>query len=140
MAVKNSKGKFIDFLAQNHLGKAKFSSKTLGPDHKPTFETKIIFEGKEIAKAQGKTKRQAEHSAAELAFGILQKQLAKPEADTEEFTGPWPMFPKILIKCLEIANEQQDKRASNRLEQIQANTLKLYKGLLENLGEVIEEE
>jgi len=139
MAVKNSKGKFIDFLAQNHLEKAKFSSKAIGPDHKPTFETKIIFEGKEIATARAKTKRQAEHSAAEIALKQV-KEYLHSQADDQQFTGPWPIFPKVLVKCLEIANEHLDKRAGNRLEQIQINTLKLYKGLLEDLGEVVEEE
>lgn len=144
MAVKNSKGNLIDYCAQNQLAKVKFTSKSLGPSHKPVFEVKILFEGDEIAKAKAGTKRQAEHKAAEIALKALKRkplELDSSKGDNnDEFLGPWPIFPKLLIKCLEIANEHQNKKANNRLEQIQTNSLKLYKGLLENLGEVVEEE
>ncbi len=141
MAVKNSKGKLIDFLAQNHMEKVKFTSKTIGPAHKPTFETKVIFNSQEIAKAKASTKRQAEHKAAEIAIKFIQQlELSNNQDIDDEFMGPWPVFPQILVKCLEIANEHQNKKANNRLEQIQTNTLKLYKGLLADLGEVVEDD
>jgi len=42
-----------------------------GPDHDKTFSIRLIVNGKELAKATGKSKKQAEQSAAELALEIL---------------------------------------------------------------------
>jgi ribonuclease-3 len=46
-----------------------------GPDHKKEFEVAVIIEGKEYARALGKSKKIAQQEAAFIAIEILQKEL-----------------------------------------------------------------
>ena len=46
-----------------------------GPDHKKEFEVAVIIEGKEYARALGKSKKIAQQEAAFVAIEILQKEL-----------------------------------------------------------------
>jgi len=45
-----------------------------GPDHKKEFEMAVFIDGKEIAKAVGKSKKAAHQIVAEMALKILKKQ------------------------------------------------------------------
>ena len=45
-----------------------------GPDHKKEFEVAVIIEGKEYARALGKSKKAAQQEAAFTAIEILQKE------------------------------------------------------------------
>ncbi len=45
-----------------------------GPDHKKEFEVAVIIEGKEYARALGKSKKAAQQEAAFIAIEILQKE------------------------------------------------------------------
>ena len=47
-----------------------------GPDHKKEFEVAVIIEGKEYARALGKSKKVAQQEAAFIAIEILQKELS----------------------------------------------------------------
>lgn len=47
-----------------------------GPDHKKEFEVAVSIEGKEYARALGKSKKIAQQEAAFLAIEILQKELS----------------------------------------------------------------
>lgn len=42
-----------------------------GPDHDKTFEVAVEIDGDELARAEGKSKKSAEQSAAEVALGQL---------------------------------------------------------------------
>lgn len=46
-----------------------------GPDHKKEFEVAVMIEGKEYARAIGKSKKIAQQEAAELAVKILKKEV-----------------------------------------------------------------
>lgn len=45
-----------------------------GPDHKKTFEMALFLNGKEIAKAVGASKKEAEQKAASIALELLKKE------------------------------------------------------------------
>ena len=137
MTKNNPKGDLIDYCAQNKLPKPRFRFKSVGPAHEPTFECRVIYEDEEIAMAKAGTKKQAERKASELALTAIKNSA---DISEEEFTGPWPIFPELLAKCLEVADKRVRGNASNGLEQIQSKTLELYKGLLSDLGEVVEED
>lgn len=47
-----------------------------GPDHKKEFTVAIIIDGKEYAKASGKSKKNAQQEAAELTIARLKKELS----------------------------------------------------------------
>ncbi|MFY9142684.1 ribonuclease III [Sulfuricurvum sp.] len=46
-----------------------------GPDHKKEFEVAVFIDGKRYASAQGKSKKQAQQEAAQIALEMLQKEL-----------------------------------------------------------------
>ncbi len=46
-----------------------------GPDHKKEFEVAVIIDGKRYAAAQGKSKKQAQQEAAQIALDMLSKEL-----------------------------------------------------------------
>ena len=47
--------------------------RAFGPDHKKEFEISLTINGKEIATAQGKSKKEAQQKAAQTALDILSK-------------------------------------------------------------------
>ncbi|MDD2837548.1 MAG: ribonuclease III [Sulfuricurvum sp.] len=46
-----------------------------GPDHKKEFEVAVLIDGKRYASAQGKSKKQAQQEAAQIALQMLTKEL-----------------------------------------------------------------
>lgn len=65
---------------------------------------------------------------------------AAPAATDGPFEGPWPIFEDVLAACLEIANERLDAKQNGEqgVAAVRDLTLMLYKGMLENLGDVVE--
>ncbi len=45
-----------------------------GPDHKKEFEMAVVIQGKEISRAKGKSKKEAQQASAELALEVLKKE------------------------------------------------------------------
>lgn len=85
-------------------------------------------------------KRSAE---AAPAAPSAQEPADEPEEESEdEFTGPWPMFDDLLAGVLQVAEKrvQSDLRGQEALVAIRDFTLALYKDLLADLGEVVEED
>lgn len=81
--------------------------------------------------------------AAESA-GSVPEEAPPTEADTQlldGFPGPWPVFERVLAESLRIAHHRVDAdlRGDVALAGIEAFALRLYKDVLEDLGEVIEE-
>ncbi len=48
--------------------------KSFGPDHKKEFEMAVVIQDKEISRAIGKSKKEAQQASAKLALDILKKQ------------------------------------------------------------------
>ena len=48
--------------------------RSFGPDHKKEFEVEVSVHSRKLAKAQGKSKKQAQQEAARLALEILDKE------------------------------------------------------------------
>ncbi len=66
-----------------------------------------------------------------------------PEAeDDAPFTGPWPMFDDLLASVVEVAERRvsADLRGPAALAEIRDFSLRLYKELLADLGEVVDED
>jgi len=47
---------------------------TFGPDHKKEFEIAVVLENRQIATAQGKSKKDAQQKAAQIALEILKQE------------------------------------------------------------------
>ncbi|MEX2534072.1 MAG: putative dsRNA-binding protein [Trueperaceae bacterium] len=57
------------------------------------------------------------------------------------FEGPWPVFEHLLATSLRVANDRTDNRLAGdeAREAVREFALELYKELLEDLGDVVEE-
>ena len=141
---QNPKGDLIERCMREGLGKPEFRSRLIGPEHAPLFACDVYLAEKAIAHGEAKTKKRAERLAAEAALATLE---ASPEENTHQaainaapFEGPWPLVPEVLAASLHIANSRIDLKVKGEagLEQVRQLALKLYKDVLEDLGEVLE--
>jgi ribonuclease III len=76
------------------------------------------------------------------AKGDEQAPAAEPAPTEEPFGGPWPVFERVLAESLRIAHERVDAdlRGDVALAGVEAFALRLYKDVLEDLGEVVDED
>jgi ribonuclease III len=149
--MTNPKGDLIDYCRMHRLGSPVFESHQEGPEHQPTFSCDVMIQEQVYATGQGRTKRDAEKAAATLALASLHANPLEGDAELEaepvrvaqiahddgEDEGPWPIFPEVLGKCLEVANSRVATGTVGMaaIEQVRELTLELYQGLLEELGE-----
>jgi ribonuclease III len=141
--VTNPKGDLIDYCRINGLGAPVFESHQEGPEHQPTFSCDVLIQEQVYSSGQGRTKRDAEKAAASSALVALQANPLQGDLPGtvavahDEDEGPWPIFPEVLGKCLEVANSRvaAGVMGIKAMEEIRELTLELYQGLLEELGE-----
>jgi len=74
---ENPKGALQELVQGRHMGSPKYEllSKT-GADHAPTYELRVVLDNRELARAFGKSQREAERNAAMLAYRNLQEEFA----------------------------------------------------------------
>ncbi len=145
----NPKGEVIARCQKEGLGTPEFRVKTKGPKHEPHFVCEVYLAENLLGSGEGNTKKRAERIAAEAALEWLgREQMAKSEAkpnpsnSSEGFEGPWPIFPDVLAASLQTANSRVSSKLEGEaaIKEVIALGLQLYKGTLEQLGEVIEED
>jgi ribonuclease-3 len=148
--MDNPKGLLIERLQRDGQGQPTFSTERSGPDHEPLFESEVTVGGDVLGSGSGGSKRDAERRAAEAALTTLDDtephdaadepdEFDEPELDLP-FDGPWPLFEQVLAASIRTADARTDGRLKGEgaIDAVQALALRLYKGVLEELGEVIE--
>ena len=67
---------------------------------------------------------------------------ATADAATPSFAGPWPVFDRALAEAMRSAHERVDAdlRVDTALLGIEAFAVRLYQDVLEQLGEVVDED
>lgn len=154
--MPHPKGLLLERLKKLGAGQPEFRTANTGPQHQPTFLCDVLVDGEVFGTGQGSTKREAERLAAEEALAYLDRNPLEISADEESdepdeslepaedgrFEGPWPVFEHLLAAALKVANERTESRLYGDEARIAVRdlTLELYKDLLEDLGDVIEEE
>ncbi len=149
--MAHPKGVLIERLQRAGLGRPEFRSERTGPDHQPTFLSDVLVDGQVLGTGQGGSKRESERRAAEEALTALEQggdelpaepAAAPPPARDEAFEGPWPVFESVLASTLQVA----DRRIPDHLRGEEARAavlefaLSLYKDVLQDLGDVVEED
>ncbi len=142
---KNPKAELALAASNTGMGEIDVRTRSSGPAHEPMFSTEVVAAGRVLGSGDGKTKKQSERQAIAAALKALREN---PTAGTEltsseaGFGGPWPVFPDLLAACLTVANQRIEPKQgdSDSLAKVQAAALSLYKGMLLNLGELVEEE
>ncbi|HKI57952.1 MAG TPA: putative dsRNA-binding protein [Trueperaceae bacterium] len=153
--MAHPKGVLIERLQKSGQERPEFRSERTGPDHQPTFLSDVVIDGQVLGTGQGGSKREAERRAAEEALAALDEggqpeervaiedsePDAEPAEDERPFEGPWPVFESVLASCLQVA----DRRIPDHLRGDEARlavrdfALTLYKDVLQDLGDVVEE-
>lgn len=163
--MQHPKGILIERCKQLGLGKPSFSTRNTGPEHEPVFESSVTVRGEVYGAGRAGTKRDAERQASEAALAALQgarrraspvsrsERPAEPDTsyaepyadegyddDDEPFRGPWPIFAEVLAASLSVAHARVNPTLTgpDAIDEVQALALQLYKGTLENLGELVE--
>ncbi len=139
------KAALIERVQAQGNAKPVFHTQRSGPDHEPVFESEVVVDGTSYGRGQGGNKREAERRAAEVALAALDRDALAGSGVSprdEPFDGPWPMVSEVLAASLQIANTRvsADLRGDAALEAVQTFALRLYKGVLEQLGEVVEDD
>jgi ribonuclease III len=153
--MTNPKGDLIDYCRNNDLGVPSFDTRASGPEHSPTFITRVVVGGQLWAEGKARTKRDAERNAALLALDNLAAGTpdaassddldARSAHDRNPDDPPppqtpdqeaWPIYPEVLAETLRVANSRLDvsKRGASGVEEVRQLTVELYKSLLEDLG------
>lgn len=98
----------------------------------------------QAAPAAPAAKAPAPGSAPEAAPGPLAQAAGASADDVEDapFTGPWPMVDDVLASVIQTAERRvsADLRGEAALVAIKDFALRLYKEILADLGEVVDEE
>ena len=157
--MQHPKGILIERCKQLGLGKPSFSTRNTGPEHEPVFESQVTIHGEVYGYGKGSTKRDAERQASEETLAALRRAdhdegrdespVSRSETAAEAagykyldepFSGPWPIFAEVLAASLSVAHARVNPTLTgpDAIGEVQALALQLYKGTLENLGEVVE--
>ena len=156
--MQHPKGILIERAKQLGLGKPSFDTHNTGPEHEPLFESVVTIRGTVYGEGEGGTKRYAERRASEEALDALENSRREPspvsqpglsqsgqpvmaESSADEpFGGPWPIFAEVLASSLSVAHARVNPTLTGpgAIDEVRALALQLYKGTLENLGEVVE--
>ncbi len=143
--MRHPKAALVERAQAEGRGKPVFHTQRSGPDHEPVFRAETSLDGIVYGHGEGGNKREAERRAAEAALAALESALLEGStvaSDDAPFEGPWPLVEQVLAASLQVAHARvpAELRGDAGREAVQAFALKLYKGLLEDLGEVVEDD
>jgi len=152
--MAHPKGLLIERLQKQGSPRPEFRTVNTGPEHQPTFLCDVIVDGEVLGTGQGSTKREAERLAAEESLAHLDGETVQLEAqeqpaqvgvqeeEEQEFEGPWPIFDDLLAATLTVANERVETRLMDEEARVAIRdfALDLYKDLLLDLGDVVDED
>jgi hypothetical protein len=105
---------------------------------------KLDRDAAEGPKGSGKRKPRKASGRGEApteADAVTEAEAVAP-ADAAAFAGPWPVFDRVLAEAMRIAHERVDAdlRGDAALVGIETFAVRLYQDVLEELGEVVEED
>lgn len=91
---------------------------------------------------QGATQQDENRQDENRQDETQEDETQEDEMASEEFDGPWPMFDDLLAAVLAVAERRvaADLRGDEAREAIRDFSLTLYKELLGDLGEVVEDD
>jgi hypothetical protein len=101
--------------------------------------------GRRSAKARQAESKAHAAGASDAAAGVSESPTLheEPSADEDEpFAGPWPMFDDLLAAVIQVAERRvsSELRGEAALVAVRDFGLRLYKELLADLGDVVEED
>ena len=137
----NAKGDLIARLVSLGQGTPTFEAEAHGPAHERTFHVKVWSGGQVIATAEGRTKKDAERVAAEIALrGLDGDGVDSGNVSPAPATAPaappqgetWPIYAQVLAEAVEAAMEFAREDAT--LDDVRRDAGRFYRELLADLG------
>ena len=153
--MTHPKAALSGYCQNKRLPAPKFETRGTGTDDDPLFISDVTIGGELVATGQGRSKREAEKVAAELALEQLRgqhgeveaskrKRRRKPRSDnrpaeresSEAATSSWPVYAEVLAEALRIADARlpQNMKGRDVREELARFAADVYKSLLEDLG------
>ncbi len=153
--MTHPKSALNSYCQSKNLPAPKFETRGTGTDEDPLFISDVTVGGELVATGQGRSKREAERVAAELALEHLRSQHGEPETNkrkrrrkprnenkpteretSEAANGAWPVYPEVLAEALRVADARlpQNLKGRDVREELARFALDVYKSLLEDLG------
>lgn len=151
------------YCQSKNLPLPKFETRGTGTEDDPLFISDVSLNGDLLATGQGRSKREAEKVAAELALEQLRRTHGEPEpksrkrrrrpragSETERSAEPvnprpaesrtgagWTVYPEVLAEALRIADARlpQSLKGRDVREELARFAGEVYKALLEELGQ-----
>lgn len=125
----NAKGDLIARLLTLGLGTPTFEAVAEGPPHDRHFRVTVLAGGQLVGQGEGRSKRDAERAAAEVAL----ERLDGPGAPAPTApNGRWPIYAAVLAEALEVALDLAPEEAT--LDEVRRDAARLYRDLLADLG------
>ncbi len=140
----NPKGDLIARTQTLGLGTPVFEAEAEGPPHDRTFRAQVSVGGEVLGQGEGRSKKDAERAAAEVALRVLNgrgdtdasedPQVAEEGAEAADPApeGRWPIYAAVLAEALEVALEVADEDAG--LDDVRREAARLSRHLLADLG------
>ncbi len=139
------------FCQNKKLPQPKFETRGTGTDEEPLFISDVTVGEELVATGQGRNKREAERTAAELALEQLRsrhgeaepskrKRRRKPRgesrpANAENTASGWNVYPEVLAEALRVAEARLPQKVKGDVrEELARFAADIYKSLLEELG------
>ncbi len=142
--MAHAKSSLAEATVRLGLGIPSYSTTGSGPRHDQVFSAEVTVGDELMGRGIAKTKREAERLAAEEALTVLEDRQneAAAQPDDDEFDGPWPIFGQVLSQTIAVAESRVSPRLSGEEARVAIRdfSLSLYKEILGNLGEVVEED
>ena len=141
--MAHAKSSLAEATVRLGLGLPTYSTTGSGPRHDQVFTAEVTVGDEQLGRGIAKTKREAERLAAEEALTVLEERSEEAaETAAEEFEGPWPIFGQVLSQTIAVAESRISPRLSGEEARIAIRdfSLTLYKEILGNLGEIVEED
>ncbi|WP_457636560.1 putative dsRNA-binding protein [Oceanithermus sp.] len=153
--MTHPKSALNSYCQSKNLPTPKFETRGSGSDEDPFFISDVTVGGELVATGQGRSKREAERAAAELALEHLRKlhgevemarrkRRRKPrgenratEREPSAATEPaWPVYSEVLAEALRVADARlpQNLKGRDVREELARFAADIYKFLLEDLG------
>ena len=152
------------YCQSKNLPLPKFETRGTGTEDDPLFISDVSLNGELLATGQGRSKREAEKVAAELALELLKRTHGEPQAKNrkrrrkprsgggegernaaepeaappaEAASAGWPVYPEVLAEALRIADARlpQSLKGRDVREELARFAGDVYKALLEELGQ-----
>ena len=153
--MTHPKSALNSYCQNKNLPTPKFETRGTGTDDDPLFISDVTVGGELVATGQGRSKREAERAAAELALEQLRGQHGEPEIskrkrrrkprpsnrpsegeNSDAADGAWPVYPELLAEALRVADSRlpQNLKGRDVREELARFASDIYKSLLEDLG------